>query len=84
MPKATIPTRYTQRLADIPKHARPEEFLSDEDLAGLYERELEDLKDKDPKRPEIARQLRRARAAAALTAAVLAEAEAEAAATRPE
>lgn len=77
MPK--IATRDTQTLDQIPKHARPEEFLDDEALAGLYERELGKLKKSDPKRSDLAHLARRHRTAAALTAELVqAEPEGEA------
>lgn len=54
-------------LADLPDKRRPEEFLTDARLVELYERELEAADEKS--RPAIEARLKRARVAAALTAA---------------
>lgn len=72
---AKIATRDTQRLSDIPKHARPEEFADDEHLVGLYERELEDAK--GAKRKDVRAALARARRSAAITRSLVEEAEEE-------
>ena len=60
-------TKDTMTLADVPKHARPEEFLADADLVGLYQRELDGLKADDPKRAKVELLLARAELGALLT-----------------
>lgn len=69
--KKPIVTRETMTVEHLPDGTRPEEFLRDEDLVGLYERQLASLPDTDSKvRRRVQRQLLAARRAAALTAAV--------------
>lgn len=69
-------------LKDVPKHARPEEFLTDAALAELYMRELAALpaktsnraSNRGSKRAELEASLHRAKVAAALTDQVTAAA----------
>jgi hypothetical protein len=49
----------------LPEGTRPEEFLTDEDLAGYYGRQLE----QDPANPELKAQFKAAKLAAAITKA---------------
>lgn len=66
-----IVTAATMTVDNVPDGARPEEFLRDEDLVGLYQRQLDSLPDTDSKaRGRVQRQLQAARRAAALTASV--------------
>ena len=58
----------------VPDGHRPEEFLTDEQILALRQREFDHLKDDDPDKVEARRALARARAAAALTEVALVEA----------
>lgn len=65
-------------MTDVPKGARPEEFLTDEDLVGFYARQLEGMAEDDPAREETVAAHRRARRAAAANAEAIREAQEDA------
>lgn len=79
-PTRSVVTAATMTAADLPKGARPEQFLTDADLVGYRQRELDALPAEDPRRPAADLALRRATKAALITAEAVAEAEALAAA----
>jgi hypothetical protein len=60
-------------MVDVPEGARPEEYLSDVDLAGFYERQLRRLDAEDPANPErpfLIQKVRAARIAAAIVSPI--------------
>lgn len=72
MPSTTKPpiqTAKTMTLDSVPEGLHPGEFLTDVDLAAMYERELASLKADDPRRPALVRVVAQARIAAAVTSA---------------
>lgn len=66
MAKAKILTKDTQKLSDLPKGRRPEEFADDSSMVGLLERSIDELPKSDKRRKELRRQLKMARVAEAL------------------
>jgi hypothetical protein len=69
--RQSIVTAATMTVDHVPKGTRPEEFLRDEDLVGLYQRQLDSLPATDSKaRRRVQSQLSAARRAAAITASV--------------
>jgi len=59
------PTKDNLTPDDLPKGRRPEEFLTDVELVGYYQRQLDAMKPNDSKRADVKRLLRSAKIGAA-------------------
>ncbi len=78
-PTRSIVTAATMTAADLPEGARPEQFLTDADMVGYRQRELDAIPAGDPRRPDAVRALKQSMKAALITSENIAEADALAA-----
>lgn len=69
-----VQTAATQTPEAIPDGLRPEEFLTDADLVGFYQRQIDLLDEDDLERAELQAKATRAKVAAAMTEQGIAEA----------